>query len=224
MRHLSSKVVLVVAAIAAAVMPVAAQAPQSVTVKPDPYGQSLKTLITYAYQVLDFQIVGGPDWAGIERWDIQSKPDAVVAWGFPLLVQSVLEDHFHLKAHPELRESPIYELVVAPGGTKVRLADNRVSAAGPTSGIFMTGDDAGLRFEGNAISLAQLVDMLTAETGRIVIDKTGLQGLYDMQMEWAPSRIPLTTAIEEQLGLRLQAATGPVEVLVIDSVQKPSEN
>jgi uncharacterized protein (TIGR03435 family) len=147
-----------------------------------------------------------------------------VARGFPLLVQSVLEHHFHLKAHREVQELPISELVVAPGGPKVRLADYRASAAGPRRGIFMTGDDAGLRFEGNAIPLAQLVDMLTVETRRTVIDKTGLQGVYDVHMEWMPSRIPLTTSIEEQLGLRLQAAKGPVEVLVIDSVQKPSEN
>ena len=81
-------------------------------------------------------------------------------------------------------------------------------------------------FEGNAIPLDPLVNILTDQTGRTVIDKTGLHGLYDMQMEWTPdsSRIPLTTAMEEELGLRLQPGTGPVEVLVIDSVQKPSEN
>ena len=57
-----------------------------------------------------------------------------------------------------------------------------------------------------------------------MIDKTGLQGVYDMHFEWMPSRIPLATALEEELGLRLQAVTGPVEVLVIDHVERPSEN
>ena len=229
--------------------PLASQAPapkpsfEPVVIKPAPYGQSVRKLVTYAYGVHDFQIVGGPDWAGTDLWNIQSKTDGgntppppitdlTPPGPFALMVQSILQDHFQLKIHRAVRELPVYELVVAQGGPKIRLADNQPPPPPPlSSGVargtyFIGGNRAGMGFEGNAIPLDRLVNILSTETGRTVIDKTGLQGLYDMQMEWTPdsSRIPLTTAMEEELGLRLQAATGAVEVLVIDSVQKPLEN
>jgi uncharacterized protein (TIGR03435 family) len=256
MRHLSSKVVIVVAAIATAVMPLASQAPpqkpsfEPVVIKPAPYGQSVKKLVTYAYGVKDFQIVGGPDWASTDLWDIQSKvedandhaPEPLILDGtqpdpFSLMAQSILEDRFQLKAHREVRQLPVYELVVAQGGPKIRLADDqtpfdrtapppRLLTGVPRGSYFIGGNRAGKGFEGNAVPLDRLVNILTIETGRTVIDKTGLHGLYDMQMEWTPdsSRIPLTTAMEGRLGLQLVSSTGPVEVLVIESVQKPSEN
>ena len=250
MRYRAAKFMFCVALIATAVMPLASQTPpaqkrsfEPVTIKPAAYGQSVKKLITYAYQVHDFQIVGGPDWAGTDLWNIQSKTDRgntppppitdlTPPGPFALMVQFILQDHFQLKIHREVRELPVYELVVAQGGPKIRLADNQPPPPPPlSSGVargtyFIGGNRAGMGFEGNAIPLDRLVNILSTETGRTVIDKTGLQGLYDMQMEWTPDspRIPLTTAMEEELGLRLQAATGPVEVLVIDSVQKPSEN
>jgi uncharacterized protein (TIGR03435 family) len=255
MEHRIYKVVLVVAAITATVMPVTSQTPlaqkpsfKPVAVKPAAYGQSVKKLISYGYQVRDFQIAGGADWAGTDLWDIQSKTDEGNAppppttdptplGPFALMVQSILQDHFQLKIHREVREFPVYELVVAQGGPKIRLADNEppvgvtaplppLSSGVPRGTYYIEGNRAGMGFEGNAVPLDRLVNILTDQTGRTVIDKTGLHGLYDMQMEWTPdsSRIPLTTAMEQELGLRLQAATGPVEVLVIDSVQKPSEN
>jgi uncharacterized protein (TIGR03435 family) len=252
MQRLSSNVVFVVAAIATAVMPLASQAPppkpsfEPVVIKPAPYGQSVKKLVTYAYGVKDFQIVGGPDWASTDLWDIQSKaenandhaPEPLIVYAtqpdpFSHMVQSILEDRFQLKAHREVRQLPVYELVVAQGGPKIRLADDQTPLDRtspppwvPRGSYFIGGNRAGKGFEGNAVPLDRLINILTIETGRTVIDKTGLHGLYDMQMEWTPdsSRIPLTTAMEERLGLQLVSSTGPVEVLVIDSVQKPSEN
>ena len=242
--------IFAIATIVALVMSVASQTPpaqkpsfEPVTIKAAAYGQSVKKLITYAYQVHDFQIVGGPDWAGTDLWNIQSKTDGgntppppitdlTPPGPFALMVQSILQDHFQLKIHREVRELPVYEMVVAQGGPKIRLADNQPPPPPPlSSGVargtyFIGGNRAGMGFEGNAIPLDRLVNILSTETGRTVIDKTGLQGLYDMQMEWTPNsaRIPLATALEEELGLRLVSARGPVEVLVIDHVQRPSEN
>jgi uncharacterized protein (TIGR03435 family) len=241
MRYLSSKVVLVVAGMTIAVMPLASQAPSAqkpsfepVVIKPAPWGQSVKKLVTYAYGVYDFQIVGGPEWASTDLWDIQSKvedandhaPEPLIVYAtqpdpFSLMVQSILEDRFQLKAHREVRQLPVYELVVAQGGPKIRLADDQTpldpTAPPPplSSGVqrgsyFIGGNRAGMGFEGNAVPLDRLVQILTIQTGRTIIDKTGLHGLYDMQMEGTPdsSRIPLTTAIEERLGLQLVSSTG----------------
>ena len=167
-----------VALIATAVMPLASQTPpaqkrsfEPVTIKPAAYGQSVKKLITNAYQVHDFQIVGGPDWAGTDLWDIQSKTDEGNAppppiadltppGPFALMVQSILQDHFQLKIHREVRQLPVYELVVAQGGSKMRLADDQspsgstttapptpLSSGVPRGSYFIGGNRAGMGFD-----------------------------------------------------------------------------
>src|SRR5438093_7086704 len=206
MRLLTGKVVLVVLAMSLALMPLASQTSpeqkpsfEPVTIKRAAYGQSVKKLIGYGYQVHDFQIVGGPDWAGTDLWDVQSRTDEGNAppppiadrtppGPFALMVQSILQDHFQLKIHRAVRELPVYELVVAQGGPKIQLADNQpplgitappppLSSGVPRGSYYIGGNRAGMGFEGNAIPLDQLVHILTTETGRTVIDKTGLQGL-----------------------------------------------
>src|SRR5438309_8482718 len=119
--------IFAIATIVALVMSVASQTPpaqkpsfEPVTIKAAAYGQSVKKLITYAYQVHDFQIAGGPDWAGTDLWNIQSKTDGgntppppitdlTPPGPFALMVQSILQDHFQLKVHREVRELPVYE-------------------------------------------------------------------------------------------------------------------
>src|SRR5438093_5590698 len=107
---------------------------------------------------------------------------------------------------------------VTDGLYDVKLVTGRIWNSGGAMGV-----------EARAIPMDWLANILTRPTRRTVIDKTGLHGLYDVDMEWMPDAegAPATSlirAIEEQLGLRLESTTGPVEVLVIDSVQKPSEN
>ena len=252
MRHLTGKVVLVVLAMSLALMPLASQTSpeqkpsfEPVTIKRAAYGQSAKKLIGYGYQVHDFQIVGGPDWAGTDLWDIQSKTvegnappppiaDLTPPGPFALMVQSILQEHFQLKIHREVRELPVYELVVAQGGPK--LADDQIDTRVP-DGLYDLKRGTGriwnsrgaMGVEARAIPMDWLANILTHPTGRTVIDKTGLHGLYDVDMEWMPDAqgAPATSlirAIEEQLGLRLESTTGPVEVIVIDHVERPSEN
>jgi uncharacterized protein (TIGR03435 family) len=297
MRHLSSKVVLVVAAIAIAAIFAAAQAPVQkpsfpvASIKPglagdnrsrgvgvEPSGRftatnaTLKQVMRNAYLVHDYQILGGPSWIATDRWNIEAKaePDSIFSATdvtgvdqLALMLQSLLEDRFHLKVHRETGFFPIYELVVGKGGLRMPLAEDqtprgsgRASATPPprlpnglpaltnfTSRWVFT--PSGMNFEGKAIPLGRLVNLLVNVTNRKVIDKTGLTGLYDIKLEWTPDNLEapfspsvdrmqvsgsltgpsLMTAIEEQLGLRLVSTPGgPVDVIVIDSVQKPSEN
>jgi len=177
------------------------------------------------------------------------SPDPVA-----LMLQSLLEERFQLKMHLDTRELPIYELTVAKGGPKLTLADDQspiVFGTAPVppqrlpnglpaltrGGYSVRGGGGGNRlFQGRAIALWQLVNILVGDLGRPVIDKTNLKGLYDVKLEWAPQNLQagpeaapagaslLTTAIQEQLGLKLESTKGPIEVIVVDNAQKPSEN
>jgi len=220
---------------------------------------TLKRLMQYAYRG-NQQFIGGPAWLDTDRWDIEAKaaegtvlpraglldmaapPDTLA-----LMVQSLLEDRFKLKTHTETRELPLYELVVAKGGPKVKLSEDQTPPASlvgsgggrgsvvPRGGIRIGNND----FEAPAQSISILAAAMSALfSDRPVIDKTGLKGLYDIKLQWdrnaglnanstAPSAAPgppLPAALEEQLGLRLQSGKGPLPVLVIDSVERPSDN
>jgi uncharacterized protein (TIGR03435 family) len=164
------------------------------------------------------------------------------------MLQSLLEDRFQLKMHREMREEPVYELTVAKNGSKMKLSSDQSSSetlAVPTTvdaiprGRIMT---RGTTLAGNAVPVAPLVAILSDIARRPIINKTGLSGLYDFKLEWSPELMQgagangqpppspnnagpsLFTALQEQLGLKLESAKEPVEVLVIDSVQRPSEN
>jgi|SRR5579883_2254854 len=175
------------------------------------------------------------------------KPDTMA-----LMVQSLLEDRFQLKTHSEQREIPVYELRIARGGAKIKLSDDQTPAGPPSGppqpGTIPRGAMKMLRgdVEGLAVPISGLVGTLSLQAGRKVIDKTGLTGLYDFKLLWTPdptaapaqpgtpvgtAPIPgdpggpsLFTSVQEQLGLTLQPAKANVDALIIDSVQKPSEN
>jgi uncharacterized protein (TIGR03435 family) len=205
---------------------------------------SLKMLIQTAYDVRGHQISGGPNWLDSAKFDIDAKPDSATPIppgpaGGPqmrLMIQSLLEDRFRLKVHRESREEPVYELVVAKGGPKLQPATDSLKQ-----------QQRGMRMgrgqlTGTAAPVSILVAQLSQQLGRSVIDKTGLAGQYDFELKWTPEigqsqsgptdAVPapdltgasLFTAIQEQLGLKLESTKGPVEVLVIDSAEKPSEN
>jgi bla regulator protein blaR1 len=175
-------------------------------------------------------------------------PDSTVE----LMLQSLLEDRFQLKIHREVKEAPVYELTVAKNGPKMKLSLDQDPVAFPAmpqpGGSIPRGR---IRFrpsgqlDGNAVPVEDLVIVLSDLSGRPVINRTELKDLYDFTLEWSPELMPgltspgengqpaaspnttgpsLFTALQEQLGLKLESSKGPVEVLVIDSVQKPSEN
>jgi uncharacterized protein (TIGR03435 family) len=226
----------------------------------------VRQVIVRAYGIQPFQLTGGPDWMQSERYDIQAKaPDGAVVTGntMNVMLQTMLADRFKLKVRRETRESAVYELVFARGdrrlGEKLRQTDadcvarlgdgTRLAAApaqiGPLDaipcGTIMTG---GNRLAAGGQTMAQLATMLGPRVQRLVVDRTGLTGPYDFDLQFLPDegygrtgadgpvRVylvgkdvpPLTTAIQDQLGLKLQPARGPVEYVVIESIERPAED
>ena len=208
---------------------------------------SLEWLITWAYDVYGDHICGKPQWLDAERYDIvangpQESETAVRPPGqiSPLqqMMQALLAERFKLAVHRETRELPIYALVVAKSGLKVRLTEAPdIMGQNPFS---MPGRG---RLIGAGVSAEMLAKVLSHQVGRSVQDQTGLQGVFDFKLEWEPdpptggagSAPPalvdlragrsLFSAIQEQLGLKLEARKGPVEVLVIDHIERtPTEN
>jgi uncharacterized protein (TIGR03435 family) len=242
----------------------------------------LRILVRMAYEVQDFQIVGGPSWQLTKKFDIRAKAEDGFTGStkemLPLL-KTLLADRFKLKVHMEKRDMPISVLVVARSDGRLG-ADIKPSTADcpdpqvqqqKLAALIAKGDTAtvmaqlmegtcsvapimptgggpmtfGIRANGQPLS--QLTALLTQATGRIVQDKTGLTGLYDFTLTFDPqvlmammgqlgmpvpagAALPpsdspsLLTAIQEQLGLKLNSERGPVDVLVIDSAELPTSD
>ena len=224
----------------------------------------LRLLLRQAFDVQDFQIVGGPNWLASDRFDITAKtPEGVTGpEQVRRMLRALLAERFKLVTHNETREMPIYSLVVARAdgklGPKLSTAkvdcEARFSAArrggGPPPQLqspdqpvecgFMMGIGT---LNVGGMPMLELARALSSTVGRIVIDKTGLSGRYDFQMTYAPegrgfgpgpagpdappvdpNTPSLFTALQEQLGLKLESERGPVDVVVIDRVEPPTED
>jgi uncharacterized protein (TIGR03435 family) len=218
---------------------------------------SLYNLIRNAWGTQRYEMVPGPklpSWIDSDRWDIVAKvpTDTPQTQEYMMLrLRSLLEDRFKLVARKEMREMPVYELVVARGdgqlGPQIKrsgdecAAQARARAAGATPPPVPSGGFCGTRAGNGSVSskgveLANFVRNLGGMTGRLVIDKTGLTGPYDLDLQWTPDPpaggpaqgapgdgVSLFAAIQEQLGLKLEAKRAPVEVLVVDSAERPTE-
>jgi bla regulator protein BlaR1 len=187
--------------------------------------ETLDRIIINAYRIKDYQLSGGPSWLYSERFDIDARAE-----GNPSrvqmrsMVQSLLADRFHLAIHRETKDRAVYALVAGQGRTSLQKAPDR-----PTNGLEIgTG-----RLTGVGASMGEFSDQLSRMLDRPVIDKTGFVGLFDFKLEYSPvearpdadAALPdIFSAIPEQLGLKLEATKAPVEVIVIDSVERPSEN
>jgi bla regulator protein BlaR1 len=202
---------------------------------------TLKDLIETAFDVRNFQIVGGPRWADASKYDVDATPGtppqgATVlpkGWtGVRFEVQALLKDRFQLQLHRETRTAPIYSLAIAKSGIKSSVLS---ATQNPQKGI-NAGQGTML---GEAASMTQLAYKLSRLLQRPVVNNTGLEGNFDFKLEWTPELGPsapdgqpvdtsggpsIFSALQEQLGLRIEATKGPVEVLVIDHVDWPSEN
>ena len=206
-------------------------------------GVNTRILIQQAFNVRDFQISGGPGWMGTDRWEINAQaegmPERMPPGALAPMLQSLLEDRFQLKAHRETKEMPIYALQVAKGGSKLK-----ANSGEPGPNIRMGRG----QFTFKKVGMQMLATQLSTQTGRVVVDQTGLTGEYDFELNWTPDLgqgggpfggpidgpgapppanpggPTLFTALQEQLGLRLEATKGPVEMVVIDRIEKPSDN
>jgi uncharacterized protein (TIGR03435 family) len=190
---------------------------------------TLLSVIRRAFGVLDPQIAGAPDWLANERYDIV----AVTGDGTDLTdesrqayLQSFLADRCQFRFHREMREIRTYSLVSSKNGPRL------VERAGPGdySMRVQPTDDGRLRLRSTRGNMRRLTEILTGQIGNVVTDRTGLSGEYDFTLEWAPNLNDsatgpsLFTALNEQLGLRLESAKSPVQAVVIDRIERPTEN
>jgi uncharacterized protein (TIGR03435 family) len=220
---------------------------------------SLKQLITFAYNVRDFQISGGPGWLGSERYDVLAKAPSsdaptdvrqmnneqrrVLEEQVRERARALLAERFQLSIHSDTKDLPIYELVLAKNGHKLQASKEQDGGK-----QHMRTGRGQMTAEGSTIQM--LTNILSNLTGRTVVDRTGLTGRFDFKMEWTPdpggpmgpggpggpdgrpeaaappdlSGPSIFTAVQEQLGLKLESTRGPVEIIVIDRVEKASEN
>lgn len=207
-------------------------------------GLTLKSLLMEAYAVEAFQISGGPGWIATDRWDIEAKTEGVQGGlsgaQHASMLLALLEDRFQLKVHRETREGSVYNLVLGKTGSKLTPSTEPKTEIRGGFGVLTY----------KRIGIASFTVALSRALGRTVIDRTGLTGQYDFKLQWTPDTnqggpeslglppdpnyVPpqpadpngpsIFTAIQEQLGLRLEPAKGPVEFVVIDSAEKPSAN
>ena len=204
---------------------------------------SVVMLINWAYEMPEARILGAPGWAANTMFNIDAEANPSVDEqlhgltsdaGRELkekMAQALLADRFKLVAHIETRELPIYELVVAKGGAKLGAIEQTDS--------FVNRWNNRIEVQ-TSNSVASFAEELSKDAGRPVVDKTGIAGRYDLKLQWTPddrvssasssdsvdakSAPSLFTALQEQLGLKLEPAKGPVQVLVIDHVEMPTEN
>jgi uncharacterized protein (TIGR03435 family) len=233
---------------------------------------TVRMLVVFAYQLRDYQVVGGPDWMGSDRFDITARAaSAVTPEGARRMLRSLLRDRFMLRAHTETRQADLHVLGLARSdgqlGPRLKrtspeceatLEARKAGTAPPSAerpdferirtqtfcGVSaMSSTAAGAsNYSMGGVTLDRLVNQISGEVRGPVVDRTGLMGLFDIMLEFgsqgrlqaAPLNTPdltkdaalptLRDALREQLGLRLESEKGPMDVLVIDSVDRPSEN
>ena len=208
-------------------------------------GAPLRTIMTVAYTVTDRQISGGPDWVNSDRWTIEAKAERRgTSDELHDALARLLEDRFKLKLRHEKRDLPCYILTVDKKGPKMARHDAADAAHEPIAGRF---DDGLLRQTGKNVAMSYFAFFLSRGLDRNVIDQTGLTDRYDVDYHYLPD-LPnggkgpdggpmmvngqpvamdgpnIFTALREQLGLRLEKGTGPVDSLIIEHVEKPAEN
>jgi uncharacterized protein (TIGR03435 family) len=211
----------------------------------------LRELIRFAYDVQDARLVGGPDWIRSERFDVAAKaPHPLPAWGpagpAPELLQmlrTLLAERFALAVHQEMRDLPVYAMVMArrdrAPGPELHASTLDCDAQSRPCGMRIGPGQMVM----SGTPMSQFAGILPPFVQRIVIDRTGLDGRFDFHLQWTPvQRLPpgppppgapplppvdpngpsIFTALEEQLGLRLEPQRAPLDVVVIDRVERPA--
>jgi uncharacterized protein (TIGR03435 family) len=204
-------------------------------------GCTFQYLIEQAFNIQSFQVSGGPAWIEVERFDIDAKPPASSKSSQSMppyskappndeqrqMLQSLLVERFQLKYHRETREGPVYLLV--KGNKASKLVDSKDKDAYPWAGGIRGGMIVGDGLAGTNESMADLAKRLSRYLGRPVLDRTGLSGSFDFRSEYSsddarPDVITMILACVQDIGLKLEASKGPVDVTVIEHAEKPSAN
>jgi uncharacterized protein (TIGR03435 family) len=210
----------------------------------------LRRVLLEAYEVKNYQLVG-PDWLDTARFDIEAKvPEGAAKEQFHAMLRDLLETRFQMKIHRQSKEIPVNALLVAKNGAKIKPKDatspgeEQLAAmqrdegkdgfpvlALPSAGMVIETRNGRARVTGKEVPLERLADLLSGQLGRPVFDKTGLAGNYSFVLYFTPDNAAagdepfLPAALQQQLGLRLEVRKGPVELLVIDRIERaPTEN
>lgn len=208
------------------------------------HNHALRTLIAAAYDLPPDAISGGPSWVDSDRWEVLAKTPGDVRPQLDeqmAMLRSLLSDRFKLAFHRESKELSIFALTLAPGGAKLK--DSTISPdatpAGPPLVAFVV-SPAVVRLPARYTTMGEFASLLQrSPLDRPVVDRTGLHGRYDFDLEFAPDEslwggmLPrpensdkpsLLRAMQEQLGLKLESTRGPIDVLVIDRVERPTSD
>ena len=187
--------------------------------------------------LLESQVIGAPNWLWSEHYDVVAKTTAdVVAMTpqeqfrtIPRLIQSLLEDRFKLQAHRETRQLPIYVLTFARKDHALgpQLTRSSLDCTKETTKCGFNG--ARGHMFGGWLQMSSIANILQSLSERVVVDRTGLDGRFDVELEYSPDQTAtdkpsIFAAVQEQLGLKLEADTGPVRVVVIDHIERPTED
>ena len=199
-------------------------------------------LIIYAYRIRNFQLASGPGWLGSDRFDIQARPPENAKPDNPAMTRALLRDRFKLVVHTETKQEQVYALVVDRSDgrlgpqLKTSTKDCQPSQPGTPSacGMNTSVNDASGSLVGSGQTMEQLVGALGSfGLNRMVIDRTGLTGSFDIELKWRPENLrsgaaqpsdlpSIFSALPEQLGLRLDSQRGPVEFLYVDRIERPT--
>ncbi len=198
---------------------------------------TLKVILAEAYQVHPYQLTGAPKWIDTARYDIDAKATDPRTKHAEILrmLQSLLAERFHLVIHHDTRDLPTYSLVVGKGGAKL---DPPKIVTGPHGVDYRNG---GTQLIGRNASMDEFADALSFRLEHSVIDHTSLRGGFDFKLEFSPDEfvrrfsddgptvvdpegISIFTAIQHQLGLKLESGRGPVKIIAIDRIEEPTEN
>ncbi len=191
--------------------------------------QRLRQVIRAAFGGIDIEVVGGPGWLDSDRWDIvaaSAGADPNAPWRD--MLRTLLEDRFKLRAHVEQRDRPVYFLGFArpdrqlgpeihPTATPCKIDGDCGTTDTNSNGV------ASGTIHGTARTMTQVGRSLSGYAERRVLDRTGLEGRYDFELKWTDD-VSIFTAVQEQLGLKLEAQRAPVDVVVVDSVEKAVED
>jgi len=206
-------------------------------------GVPLRVAMTVAYTVTDRQISGGPAWLSTERFDIEAKAARPsTSDELHVMLQHLLEERFHLKLRHEKREEPVWALVPDKSGSRMPVHDPADLDHPPMGLQGVRGSDGSVcgSLAGRNVTMEYLAFTLSRWTDRSVIDRTGLPARYDVNLQFLPDAaktggpdggatispdcLDLPAALPKQLGLRLESARGPVQFLVVEHAEKPTEN
>ena len=210
----------------------------------------IKALLQIAYG-FDAPVVGAPDWVSNTFYDIKARSDDAADAHLAKItpnevrlekrnaIRVLLAERFDLKMHLETRNTSIYNLVIAKGGVKMQAvppppppATGEAPAAPPPADVSAHGSQHGLEFDGTNASMRAIIGALSSQVEAPVLDKTGLTGVYNYTLQfgrdWSandPDSYPsIFTAVQEQLGLKLEPVHDNVPNLIVDHISKPTEN